>query len=74
MVSTAEVSEIRFRHLIEREIDGYVNRYDVLKYAGGFEAEGVLRFAEEISGSYNFITALPVNRLILFLRDQGVDI
>jgi hypothetical protein len=39
-----------------------------------FEAEGVLRFAEEISGSYNFITALPVNRLILFLRDQGVDI
>ena len=74
MVSIAEVSEIRFRHLIEREIDEYVNRHDVLKYAGGFEAEGVLRFAEEILGSYNFITALPVNRLILFLRDQGVDI
>ena len=74
MLSIAEVSEIRFRHLIEQEIDEYLNRYDVLKYAGAFEAEGVLRFAERISGSYNFVTALPVSRLIVFLRDQGVDI
>jgi predicted house-cleaning NTP pyrophosphatase (Maf/HAM1 superfamily) len=42
-----------------------------LNYAGAFERDAVLRFAERISGSYNFVTALPVSRLIVFLRAQG---
>jgi predicted house-cleaning NTP pyrophosphatase (Maf/HAM1 superfamily) len=46
----------------------------VLSYAGAFESDAVLRFAERISGSYNFVTALPVSRLIVVLRAQGVDI
>jgi len=41
-----------------------------------FPANGifVLKLAERISGSYNFVTALPVSRLIVFLRAQGVEI
>jgi septum formation protein len=74
MLSTVETSEIRFRQLIEREIRDYVGRYPVLRFAGAFEGDGVLRFADSVSGSYNFITALPVSRLAVFLREQGVEV
>ncbi len=74
MLSTVEVSHISFRQLVESEIQAYIGKYDVLRYAGAFESDAVLRFAERISGSYNFVTALPVSRLIVFLRAQGVDI
>ena len=62
MLSTVETSEIRFRKLTDREIRGYVEKYPVLNLAGAFEGEGVLRFAEHVSGSFNFITGLPVSR------------
>ena len=74
MLSTVETSEIKFRQLVEREIRDYVNRYSVLRFAGAFEGDGVLRFADSVSGSYNFITALPVSRLAVFLREQGVEV
>jgi hypothetical protein len=38
------------------------------------EGDGVLRFADPVSGSYNFITAMPVSRLAVFLREQGVEV
>jgi MAF protein len=74
MLSTVESSRIEFRPLVEREIQDYISKYDVLSYAGAFESDAVLRFAESISGSYNFVTALPVSRLVVFLRAQGLDI
>jgi septum formation protein len=74
MLSTVETSEIRFRPLVEREIRDYVTRYPVLRFAGAFEGDGVLRFADSVSGSYNFITALPVSWLAAFLREQGVEV
>jgi len=73
MLSTVETSDITFRPLAEREVREYVGKYAVLHYAGAFESDAVLRFAERISGSYNFVTALPVSRLVLFLRAQGID-
>jgi septum formation protein len=74
MLTAVESSDILFRRLIDREIEDYIARYDVLSYAGAFESDAVLRFAERISGSYNFVTALPVSRLIVFLRAQGVEV
>lgn len=74
ILSTVEVSEIKFRALVEREIRDYVSRYPVLRFAGAFEGDGVLRFADSVSGSYNFITAMPVSRLAAFLREQGVEV
>jgi septum formation protein len=74
MLSTVEVSEIKFRQLIELEIRDYIARYPVLRFAGAFEGDGVLRFADSVSGSYNFVTALPVSRLAVFLREQGVEV
>jgi MAF protein len=74
MLSTVETSVISFRQLIEREIRDYVSRYPVVRFAGAFEGDGVLRFADSVSGSYNFITAMPVSRLAVFLREQGVEV
>jgi septum formation protein len=74
VLSTVETSSIRFRHLVEREIRDYVWRYPVLRFAGAFEGEGVLRFAESVSGCYNFMTGMPVSRLAVFLREQGVEV
>jgi septum formation protein len=74
VLSTVETSTIRFRELMEREIRDYLLRYPVLKFAGAFEGDGVLRFAESVSGSYNFMTGMPVSRLAVFLREQGVQV
>jgi len=74
MLSTVETSSITFRSLVEREIEKYIGKYPVMTFAGAFESDAVLRFADRISGSYNFVTALPVSRLIVFLRAQGVAI
>lgn len=74
ILSEVEKSKITFRELVEREIQAYVRAYDVLSYAGAFESDAVLKFAERIEGSYNFVTALPVSRLIVFLRAQGVEV
>jgi septum formation protein len=74
MLSAVETSEIRFRPLIHREIHDYVSRYPVRKFAGAFEGDGVLRFADSVSGSYNFMTSIPVSRLAVFLREHGVEV
>lgn len=74
MLSTAETLNITFRPLIATEIERYISRYDVLSYAGAFEDDAVHLFAERIAGSYNIGTALPVSRLVLFLRELGVGV
>lgn len=72
--STVQSCEVKFRLLLEYEIKDYIAKYPVLKCAGAFEDNGLLRFAEYVNGSYNFRTALPVNELILFLRKQGIRV
>ena len=74
MLSTVEASEITFRPLTVREIRDYVGRHPVVQYAGAFDGDGVLRFADSICGSCNIFTAMPVSKLALFLREQGVDV
>jgi septum formation protein len=74
MLSTVETCFIKFRDLIEREIRDYIGKYPVLNCAGAFETDAVHRFAERVSGSFTIGTALPVSRLIVFLREQGVDV
>src|SRR5215472_4964337 len=74
MLSTVETSDIFFRTMLDREIQEYINKYDVLSYAGAFENDAVLLFADRIAGSYNLGTALPPSKLIVLLREQGVEV
>jgi len=74
MLTTSEVCKVRFRNLSDFEINDYISKYPVIKCAGAFEADGLLRFAEYIEGNYNFKAGMPVNKLILFLRENGVKV
>jgi MAF protein len=74
MLSTVETLDISFRPLLDREIQQYVSKYDVLNYAGAFENDAVLLFSDRIAGSYNLGTALSPSRLIVLLREQGVEV
>jgi len=74
LLSAVETSNITFRPLLEREIQGYIQKYAVLNYAGAFESDAVLKFAEKVSGAVNIGTALPVSRLVTMLREQGVEV
>jgi septum formation protein len=73
LLSAVETSNITFRPLLEREIQDYIQKYAVLNYAGAFESDAVLKFAEKVSGAVNIGTALPVSRLVTMLREQGVE-
>ena len=71
MLSAVETSHIKFRQLEDRGLHDYVRRYPVLRYAGALEGDSVLRFADSVSGSYNFVTAMPVSRLAVFLESKA---
>lgn len=65
MLSTVETSEIRFRQLVEREIRDYVSRYPVLRFAGAFEGDGVLRFADSARSARAVQLIAPQTRALL---------
>jgi septum formation protein len=68
MLSSVESCQIYFRDLEESEINDYISRYPVTKFAGGHETDAVARFADKVIGNYNFFTAVPMNKLIEFLK------
>jgi septum formation protein len=74
LLTTVQRSEIVFRKLIASEIADYVSRYEVTRFAGGFDGDGVIRFADRVAGSYNFATGLALNDLVTLLRRQGVEV
>jgi len=74
LLSSSDTCKVTFRKLLDLEIDDYITRYPVTTVAGAFEADGLLRFAERIEGNYNFKAALPVNKLIEFLRENDIKI
>ena len=74
MLTAVEVSTILFRPLLEREIQKYVRAYPVMNFAGAFENEAVLKFADRVVGSPNIGTAMPAGRLTMMLREIGVEI
>ena len=72
MLSSAEKYTVKFRELTEYEINDYIERYPVLNVSGAFETDGLIRFAESSEGKYPFVTALPMDSLIYFLRDNSI--
>jgi septum formation protein len=74
MLTAVETSSILFRTLLEQEIQRYIREYPVMNFAGAFEDEAVLKFADRVSGAPNIGTAMPVSRLTLMLREMGVEV
>jgi MAF protein len=74
LIGAVQSSQITFRVLSDTEIADYVGRYEVLRFAGAFDADGVIRFADRVSGSYNFATGVALTDLIALLRRNGIVI
>lgn len=72
MQSAVSSCEIHFRSLSNAEIMDYINRNNVLKFAGAHDTEGVVRFSRKVEGNCNFFTAIPIDKLIEFLSYHGV--
>jgi len=64
------ISEVRFAHLDDKEIDFYVEKYQPLDKAGAYGIQEWIGYVavEYISGSYFNIMGLPVQRLYQELK------
>ena len=71
---TVEACHITFRQLSDEEIEDYISKSPVTKFAGGHEMDGVVRFCKRVEGNLNFITALPMDKLIEYLRFNNVQV
>ena len=74
ILSSADSCKIEFRELTTSEIIDYMSKAPVMKCAGAFEADGLLRFVKNISGSYNFMVGMPMDKLIEFLRKNEINV
>jgi len=74
MLSSVESCQLTFRELTDEEIHDYIANYPVTKFSAAFDYDGILRFGERVQGNLNFSTGIPINKLILFLREHGVKV
>ena len=74
LLTAVQRSTLGFRKLGDSEIADYIRCYEVLRFAGAFDGDGVIRFADHVSGSYNFATGVALGELIALLRKHGVEI
>ena len=74
MCPSTDTCEIYWRKLSDEEIHAYIGRNPVMKFAGAHDTDGVMRFSEKVVGNCNFFSAIPMNKLIAFLRQNQVQV
>jgi len=74
MLSAVDHCHMKFRALSEKEVDRYVHKYPVTRFAGSFDTDGSILFSERIDGEPLFAFGMPLSKLIPLLRQQGVDV
>lgn len=74
MRSAVDHCYMKFRQLSEQEIERYIHKYPVTRFAGAFDTDGSILFSERIEGEPIFAFGMPISKLIILLRQQGVDV
>ena len=70
-----EKTTVSFRDLTEWEINRYLDTKEYLDKAGGYAIQGqAAAFITRIEGDYFNVMGLPLCRLILLLREVGLDL
>ena len=70
-----EVSDIKFKEILDEEIEGYIKTGEPLNFAGSIVIQGLGSiFIEKISGCYNNIVGFPINNIYKNLTKLGVNI
>ena len=73
--SAAERSRVRFRELSEEEIRRYIATGEPMDKAGAYGAQGRgALLVERIEGDFFNVMGLPLCRLGIMLKEQGVNI
>lgn len=74
MVSAFDHCYMSFRNLSDEEVERYINKYPVTRFAGAFDTDGSILFSQRIEGEPLFAFGMPISKLIPLLRQQGVDV
>ena len=75
ILSHTEVTEVHFRDLSQREIDGYVESREPMDKAGAYGIQGgAALFVEGIAGDYYNVVGLPVCRLQQMLKEMAPEL
>ena len=70
-----EKTKVWFRDLTESEVQHYLDTQEYLDKAGGYAIQGVAAvFVTGINGDYFNVMGLPLCRLVLLLREAGLDL
>lgn len=70
-----EETKVMFRSLSEQEIGSYLDTGEYWDKAGGYAIQGRgAAFVSGIHGDYFNVMGLPICRLVLLLREVGVDL
>ena len=74
-VSCTEVTDIHFRELSHREIEGYVATGEPMDKVGSYGIQGgAALFAEKMVGDYYNVMGLPVCRLAMILKEIAQEL
>jgi len=74
-LSDCEETRVRFRHLREEEIAGYVSSGEPLDKAGAYGIQGLgALLVERVEGCYFNVVGLPLATLHRLLRESGIDL
>ncbi|MDY0041358.1 MAG: Maf family protein [Desulforhabdus sp.] len=66
-------TQVRFKHLTEREIEAYVLTGEPLDKAGAYGIQGMGAFmVESVDGSYTNVVGLPLCKTLSWLLELGV--
>ena len=73
--SWSEKTRVHFRDLSGREIERYLDTSEYIDKAGGYAIQGyAAAFITGIQGDYFNVMGLPLCRLVLLLREAGIDL
>ena len=71
--SETVVTDVRFKHLTDAEIDWYIQSGEPFDKAGAYAIQGLGTFlVRRISGSYTNVVGLPVCEVIEYLIQNGI--
>ena len=74
-VTVHECTQVRFRKLSRREIEGYLDTGEPMDKAGAYGIQGYgAMLVESIAGDFYNVMGLPVCRLGQLLREFGVEL
>lgn len=75
VVKESETTEVTFRNLTKTEIEAYVRSGEPMDKAGSYGIQGLgAVLVEKINGCYFNVVGLPLTKLVLVLKEFGVEV